>query len=140
MAYGQWHFSKGKKSESVKVRGTLSSNDGAAVLTWSLEGHGVMMRSRVGRRPFVRSGQLEVLLDDYDLPRLTSMPSISPKQNLAAKVRVFVDFLAEYFAKKSNNAPGDPPLASTTSMRFRGLSEVSLTASLTPSVALPALT
>ncbi len=101
VAYGQWHFSKGTKSESVKVRGTLSSNDGAAVLAWSLAGHGVMMRSEWDAAPFVRSGQLEVLLDDYDLPPADIYAVYLPKQNLAAKVRVFVDFLAEYFAKKS---------------------------------------
>jgi LysR family transcriptional activator of dmlA len=33
-AYGVWRFSKGRQSESVKVRGALSSNDGEVVLNW----------------------------------------------------------------------------------------------------------
>lgn len=101
VAYGQWHFTKARKVQTVKVRGTLSSNDGAAVLTWALQGHGVMMRSEWDAAPFVRSGQLEVLLDDYALPAADIYAVYPQKQNLAAKVRVFVDFLAEHFAQKS---------------------------------------
>ena len=101
VAYGQWHFTRARKMQSVKVRGTLSSNDGAAVLTWALQGHGVMMRSEWDAAPFVRSGQLEVLLDDYALPAADIYAVYPQKQNLAAKVRVFVDFLAEHFAQKS---------------------------------------
>ena len=101
VAYGQWHFTKARKTQSVKVRGTLSSNDGAAVLTWALQGHGVMMRSEWDAAPFVRNGQLEVLLDDYALPAADIYAVYPQKQNLAAKVRVFVDFLAEHFGQKS---------------------------------------
>jgi len=101
VAYGQWHFTKARKAQSVKVRGTLSSNDGAAVLTWALQGHGVIMRSEWDAAPFVRSSQLEVLLDDYALPPADIYAVYPQKQNLAAKVRVFVDFLAEHFAQKS---------------------------------------
>ena len=101
VAYGQWHFTKARKTQSVKVRGTLSSNDGAAVLTWALQGHGVMMRSEWDAAPFVRSGQLEVLLEDYALPPADIYAVYPQKRNLAAKVRAFVDFLAEHFAQKS---------------------------------------
>ena len=60
-----------------------------------------MMRSEWDAAPFVRSGQLEVLLDDYALPAADIYAVYPQKQNLAAKVRVFVDFLAEHFAQKS---------------------------------------
>ena len=101
VAYGQWHFSKARRTHTVKVRGTLSSNDGAAVLTWALQGHGVMMRSEWDAAPIVRSGRLEVLLDDYALPPADIYAVYPPKRNLAAKVRVFVDFLAEHFGQQS---------------------------------------
>jgi LysR family transcriptional activator of dmlA len=95
----QWHFTKGPQTQTVKVRGTLSSNDGAAVLTWALQGHGVLMRSEWDAAPFVRSGDLEVLLDDYALPNADIYAVYPQKQNLAAKVRVFVDFLTTHFAQ-----------------------------------------
>ncbi len=100
VAYGQWHFAKARKTQTVKVRGTLSSNDGAAVLSWALDGYGIIMRSEWDAAPFVRNRQLEVLLEDYALPPADIYAVYSQKEHLAAKVRVFVDFLAEHFAQK----------------------------------------
>lgn len=100
VAYGQWHFTrKGQPMQTIKVRGTLSSNDGAAVLTWALQGHGVLMRSEWDAAPFVRSGDLEVLLDEFALPNADIYAVYPQKQNLAAKVRVFVDFLTAHFGQ-----------------------------------------
>ena len=101
VAYGQWHFTKGKNTQTVKVRGTLSSNDGATALGWALDGHGVLMRSEWDTAPFVRSGKLEVLLDEYSLPPADVYAVYPQKQNLAAKVRVFVEFLVERFGPGS---------------------------------------
>jgi len=100
-AYGQWHLTKGRQTQTIKVRGTLSSNDGAAVLIWALNGRGVLLRSEWDAAPFVRSGQLEVLLDDYALPPADIYAVYPQKQNLAAKVRVFVDFLTAHFGHAS---------------------------------------
>lgn len=100
VAYGQWHFTKARKTQSVKVRGNLSSNDGGAVLTWALEGHGIIMRSEWDAAPFVKDGQLEILLDDYELPPADIYAVYPQKRNLPAKVRVFVDFLAARFEGK----------------------------------------
>lgn len=97
-AYGQWHFSRGGRTESVKVRGTLSSNDGTTALVWALDGHGVLMRSEWDSAPYVKRGRLEVLLDDYGLPPADLYAVYPPRRHLAAKVRVFVDFLTERFA------------------------------------------
>lgn len=101
VAYGQWHLTKARKTHTVKVRGTLSSNDGAAVLTWALEGRGIIMRSEWDAAPFVRAGQLDVLLEDYALPPADIYAVYPHKENLAAKTRMFVDFLAEHFTQKS---------------------------------------
>lgn len=97
-AYGQWHFSRGAQTETVKVRGTLSSNDGTTALLWALDGHGILMRSEWDSAPYVRRGRLEVLLPEYDLPPADLYAVYPPRRNLAAKIRVFVDFLAERFA------------------------------------------
>lgn len=99
LSYGQWHFTKGTKSHTVKVRGNLSSNDGSAVLTWALEGHGVLMRSEWDATPYVRNGQLEVLLADYALPNADVYAVYPQAQNPPAKVRVFVEFLTTHFAR-----------------------------------------
>ena len=99
VAYRQWHFTRGKRTQSVKVRGTLSTNDGSAALAWALKGHGILMRSEWDTAPFVRAGRLEVLLADYDLPPADIHAVYPQKRNLAAKVRAFVDFLTAHFGQ-----------------------------------------
>jgi DNA-binding transcriptional LysR family regulator len=100
-AYSLWRFSKGKQSQTIKVRGNLSSNDGEVVLNWALDGHGILMRAEWDAARFLRSGRLELLLEDYELPPADIYAIYSQKQNLAAKIRVFVEFLVKYF-----QAPG----------------------------------
>jgi LysR family transcriptional regulator, transcriptional activator for dmlA len=67
-AYGTWHFTRGKKAETVKVDGPLSSNDGSAVLEWALDGRGIAVRSQWETQTLVRDGKLVVLLNDWALP------------------------------------------------------------------------
>ncbi len=43
--YGSWHFSSGTKQETVKVRGSLSANDGECATAWALDGQGIVVRS-----------------------------------------------------------------------------------------------
>ena len=53
-AYGTWHLSRGKRQETIKVRGALSTNDGEIALEWALAGHGVLMRSEWDVAPYLR--------------------------------------------------------------------------------------
>ncbi len=101
-AYGLWRFSKGKSSQTIKVRGNLSSNDGEVVLNWALDGHGVLMRSEWDAARFLRAGRLEVLLEDYELPSADIYAVHSQKQNLAAKIRAFIEFLTKQFGEGAN--------------------------------------
>lgn len=98
-AYGLWRFSRGRKAETIKVRGSLSSNDGEVVLNWALDGRGILMRSEWDAARFLRSGRLVELLPDYELPQADIYAVYAHKQNLAAKVRVFVDYLVNHFQK-----------------------------------------
>lgn len=101
-AYGLWRFTKGAASQTVKVRGTMSSNDGEVVLNWCLDGHGVLMRSEWDAAKFLRSGRLELLLEDYDLPSADIYAVYSQKQNLAAKIRAFIEFLTNQLLATSD--------------------------------------
>jgi DNA-binding transcriptional LysR family regulator len=106
-AYGLWRFNRGKDSQTVKVRGDMSSNDGEVVLNWALDGHGILMRSEWDAAKYLRSGRLEVLLDEYELPSADIYAIYSQKQNLAAKVRVFLEFLIRHFRGNSPRSPAD---------------------------------
>jgi LysR family transcriptional regulator, transcriptional activator for dmlA len=95
-AYGTWHFSKGKRHETVKVHGVLSSNDGESTLVWGLDGQGVLMRSEWDANPYLQSGRLKRLLSDWSLPSAEIYVVYPQRLNLSAKVTAFVEFLEQF--------------------------------------------
>jgi len=101
-AYGSWHLRKGRRQETVKVRGPLSTNDGEAALEWALAGHGILLRSEWHAAPFLRSGRLRPVLDDWSLPPADIYAVYPERLNLSAKVTAFVDFLAARAAGRGN--------------------------------------
>lgn len=98
-AYGTWHFSRGRQEEVVKVRGPLSSNDGAVVLNWALNGNGVAIRSQWEVEPCLRSGALVEILPDWALPSADIFAIYLEHHQHSARLRAFIDFLAESLPK-----------------------------------------
>ncbi|AYD66316.1 LysR family transcriptional regulator [Achromobacter sp. LC458] len=103
-AYSLWRFTKGRRSETVKVRGTLSSNDGEVTLTWGLAGLGILQRAEWDLARYLRSGRLVHVLEDYALPQADIYAVFPERHHLSAKVRVFVDFLVGYFQRDKQAA------------------------------------
>jgi DNA-binding transcriptional LysR family regulator len=99
-AYGTWHLSRGRKQETVKVRGALSSNDGETAVVWALDGHGILMRSEWDVREHLYSGALCRVLPEWSLPSADVYAVYGERLNLSAKVASFVDFLTEWFGKE----------------------------------------
>jgi DNA-binding transcriptional LysR family regulator len=106
-AYGVWHLSSGRRQETVKVRGTLSTNDGETAVAWALEGYGIILRSQWDAAPYLRSGRLVPVLEEWALPGADIFAVYPERLNLSAKVSAFVDFLAGRFAPHLAR-PGDP--------------------------------
>lgn len=104
-AYGTWRFTKGRQTETVKVRGTLSSNDGEVALNWALDGHGLLLRAEWDIAKYLRSGRLQIVLEDYATPPADIHAIYPEKHKLSPKVKVFVEFLAASF----QGPPGTKP-------------------------------
>ncbi len=98
-AYGTWHFTRGRKHETVKVKGRLSSNDGEVVLRWALDGHGILMRAEWDAARYLKSGRLVLLLEDCALPPADIFAVYPERHHLSAKVRAFLDFLVEWLRR-----------------------------------------
>lgn len=105
--YGLWRFTQGAYSETIKVRGALSSNDGEVTLTWGLAGLGILQRAEWDLARYLRAGRLELLLQDYALPPADIHAVFPERHHLSAKVRVFIDFLVEYFRARRESGKGD---------------------------------
>ena len=94
-AYGIWHFQNGKKIDTVKVRGTLSTNDGEIAVNWALAGHGVLMRAEWDTAKYLRSGRLRQVLENYHTPAADIYAVYPPRHQTAARVQAFVAFVTE---------------------------------------------
>ncbi len=92
-----WLFSnKGQKRELV-VSGNWHANAGPAILDAALKGIGLAQLPDYYVNDYLANGQLLSVLDNYQLPD-TGVWVVYPQQRyLAAKVRLFVDFLVDRF-------------------------------------------
>ena len=100
-AYGLLRLARGRagKAESVKVRGSLTTNDGEIAVNWALDGHGVVLRAEWDIERYLRSGRLVPLLPQYQTPNADIYAVYPQRHQAAARVRAFVDFVALSMSK-----------------------------------------
>jgi DNA-binding transcriptional LysR family regulator len=71
-AYGTWRLSTGsgrrERTETVKTRGHLTTNDGEIAVNWALDGHGILMRAEWDIARHLRSGRLVHVLPGWRTP------------------------------------------------------------------------
>lgn len=97
--YGVWRFVDRHQqlTDTVKVRGNLNTNDGEIAVNWALDGHGILMRAEWDIARYLRSGRLVQVLPDHGTPPADICAVYPQRHQTAARVRVFVDFLAQAF-------------------------------------------
>lgn len=100
-AYGVWNLSSGKQTETIKVRGTLSSNDGGTALSWALDGHGILMRSEWDVAKYLHNGRLKLVLENWQTPPADIYAIYPQRLQTAARVKALVSHLSEAFATTS---------------------------------------
>nr|WP_052170636.1 LysR substrate-binding domain-containing protein [Massilia sp. JS1662] len=98
-AFGTWHLTKGSRQETVKVRGTHSTNDGETGVLWALAGFGILMRSEWDVHADIAAGRLVRILPDWDLPSADIFAVYPERANVSAKVNAFIDFLKDLFER-----------------------------------------
>jgi len=112
-AYGVWRLSSGKgrhaKTEAVKTRGNLATNDGEIAVNWALEGLGIVMRAEWDIDRYLRNGRLVQVLPQYFTPDADIYAVYPQRHQLAARVRAFVDFLTASFQQQGAAAKIAPP-------------------------------
>ena len=97
-AYGVWKLSSGRgrsaTTESVKIRGNLTTNDGEIAVNWALDSHGILMRAEWDIQRYLSNGRLVHVLPQYHTPDADIHAVYPQRHQLAARVRAFVDFVA----------------------------------------------
>jgi LysR family transcriptional activator of dmlA len=97
--FGVWTLKNGNHLETVKVSGMISSNNGEAIYQWGLDGFGIMLRSLWKVKDALDSGALVRVLPNYE-QEAHVWAVYSTRLSTSAKLRVCVDFLAEYLSKR----------------------------------------
>jgi hypothetical protein len=98
---------KGRKHETVKVHGSLSSNDGDVVLGWALDGHGILLRSEWDAAKYLDSGRLQVVLPDYTLPSADLYAYYPSRQQQPAGCAPSLIFWLRRYRQPLRHAPGE---------------------------------
>jgi len=90
---GIWRLISGRKSVDVNVHGRFSTNNVSMTLRLAEQGHGIAALSPHIARPASDGGSVRQVLTDWGLP-LMPVHAVMRSRLLPARVRVFVDFLA----------------------------------------------
>jgi LysR family transcriptional regulator for bpeEF and oprC len=92
-----WDFARDGQRIQMKVPGRVAVNDSNAYLTAVLSGMGVAQLVSYIAQPYLASGQLERVLADWSVDPLPVHVVYPHNRHLSAKVRAFVEWVAELF-------------------------------------------
>ncbi len=108
-----WHLQTPNGLETVVIKAARSSNDGALVRQWALEGAGIALKSYIEVAEDIKAKRLVVILEDY-MPNFVKdevksnsadLHVVYPSRQYQPKrVKAFIDAMLVYFeAFKSNS-------------------------------------
>ncbi len=96
---GSLELSKGSRSFSIELKGTISTNNAAARTAFVEGGHGLGRIPVYDAKPKILSGKLVSVLDDYDMRDIHVYGVFPPGNAESKKLRLLIDFLKAYFIK-----------------------------------------
>ncbi len=92
-----WDFSRGDEEIRVAAPSCLAVNDSAAYISAGLAGLGMMQVPSYTLDAYLQSGALELVLEDWHSAPLPVNVVYPQNRHLSAKVRVFVEWVADLF-------------------------------------------
>jgi len=107
---GVLELTQGSRSYSVKVNGSISTNNAAARTAFIEGGHGLGRIPTYDALPKIKGGTLEAVLEDYQLANIDIYGVFPPGTTGSKKLRLLIDFLKDYFAKQAGQSKPINPL------------------------------
>jgi LysR family transcriptional regulator, transcriptional activator for dmlA len=95
--FATWQFTKGRTSESVRVSGHMSSNDGEVVKHWVMAGQGLMVRSEWDVSREIEQKKLVRLLPEFITSTSDIIAWYPPGLQRTARLTRFLEVLTEEF-------------------------------------------
>lgn len=93
-------FTRDGETLEIKGRHIFATNDGNAYIAAALAGYGVVQAPRFMVQPYIDSGQLKPVLLDWSAGGVPMHIVYPPNRHLSNKLRVFVDWAADLFARE----------------------------------------
>jgi len=90
-----WHLTKDGATTSVKVSGSMVTDNPGVILESAISGLGITRLPSFLVGDPIRSGELRLVLEDYEMPEMGLYAVYASRKHLPAKVRVFIDFVRE---------------------------------------------
>jgi LysR family transcriptional regulator for bpeEF and oprC len=103
----EWDFARGDERVKLRVPGMLAVNDSDAYLAATLAGIGISQNALAAVRPHLETGELEIVLDEWCVDPIPLHVVYPQNRHLSAKVRVFVEWIAELFADHDELQTGE---------------------------------
>lgn len=96
----RWHLTENGEPISVSIGSCMSSNNGDALRDAAVKGIGIAMLPTFIVGKDIAAGRLKIVLPRNCPADLTIHALYAPNRYLAAKTRVFIDFLVDRFGKR----------------------------------------
>ncbi len=94
-----WDFSRDGETIQMPTPASLAVNDSKAYIAAGLAGLGIMQMAGYVVAPLLEAGALELVLEDWTSTPLPMHVVYPQNRHLSAKVRVFVEWVADLFAQ-----------------------------------------
>jgi len=106
-----WPLARGPERSEILLPSAVSTNDGDIYLECALGGYGLACLSRAMAAPYLASGRLVEVMTDWQTEALPIYAVYPRNRHLSAKVRVFVNWVADMFARHPHlGAEPAPPM------------------------------
>jgi LysR family transcriptional regulator for bpeEF and oprC len=97
-----WDFTRDGERVQVALPGHIALNDSNAYIAAGIAGLGIVQMANFMMEPMLKDGRFELILDEWISDPLPVHVVYPQNRHLSAKVRVFVEWVAELFS----NHPG----------------------------------
>jgi LysR family transcriptional regulator, regulator for bpeEF and oprC len=94
-----WDFTRGGERVQLVLPGQIALNDSYAYTAAGLSGLGIVQMANFLLRPMIEDGRFVPVLEDWSNDPMPIHVVFPQNRHLSNKVRVFVDWVAELFAK-----------------------------------------
>ena len=91
-----WHFSDQGKEKNIKVKGNIRCNSGIGLVDAALKDIGIVQMSDYYLQPYIESGQLIPILEQFSEPAEGIWAVYPQNKYLSPKIRLLIDYLAEH--------------------------------------------